>query len=231
MIRRVSNFIFSILNPLKRLTRLIFTHGRGSPRGMTYVELLVALGIFSIMTSIVLFDYNKFQAKVDIKVLANDVALKIVEAQKASLSGKLPQRTLPNPWKPSYGIYLDTSTPEAKKNLVYFTDLDLSGVYNVSANCPGLSGSTDECLDKIVVTKGNSVSKVESYVVSPPQVNPITSPLSITFKRPGAGAVFRTSASPSPALSGFDYMQITVASPSLVEAGIKIYPSGRIQIN
>ena len=53
-------------------------------KGMTYVELIVVLSIFSIMTSIVLFNYNEFQAKVDIKVLANDIVLNIVEAQKVS---------------------------------------------------------------------------------------------------------------------------------------------------
>ena len=58
---------------------------------MTYVELIVVLSIFSVMTSVVLFNYNEFQAKIDIKVLANDIALKIVEAQKSALSGKLPQ--------------------------------------------------------------------------------------------------------------------------------------------
>ena len=58
-------------------------------RGMTYVELIVVLSIFSIMTSVVLFNYGAFQAKVDIKNLASDIALKIVEAQKSALSGKL----------------------------------------------------------------------------------------------------------------------------------------------
>ncbi|KKQ07855.1 MAG: hypothetical protein US18_C0006G0001, partial [Parcubacteria group bacterium GW2011_GWB1_36_5] len=50
-------------------------------RGMTYVELIVVLSIFAVMSSIVLFNYGEFQAKVDIKNLASDIALKIVEAQ------------------------------------------------------------------------------------------------------------------------------------------------------
>ena len=49
---------------------------------MTYVELIVVLSIFSIMTSITIFNYNKFEAKVDIKNLNQETALHI-----AALSG------------------------------------------------------------------------------------------------------------------------------------------------
>ena len=73
---------------------------RNCQKGMTYVELIVVLSIFSAMTSVVLFNYGEFQAKVDIKNLASDIALKIVEAQKSSLSGKLPE-SFPVNWKPS----------------------------------------------------------------------------------------------------------------------------------
>src|SRR3989344_4561547 len=87
--------------------------------GMTYVELIVVLSIFSVMTSIALFDYNKFQAKVDIKVLANDIALKIVEAQKSAMSGKIPIQNISSTWKPSYGIYFDLADG---KNFIYFAN-------------------------------------------------------------------------------------------------------------
>jgi prepilin-type N-terminal cleavage/methylation domain-containing protein len=56
-------------------------------RGMTYVELIVVLSIFSVISTIVIFNYKEFQAKVDIRNLANDVALKIVQAQKNSTTG------------------------------------------------------------------------------------------------------------------------------------------------
>src|SRR3989344_4815832 len=83
-------------------------------RGMSYVELIVVLSIFSVMTSVVLFNYGSFQAKVDIKNLASDIALKVVEAQKSSLSGKLlpPTHIPPNPntWKPSYGLFFDADS-------------------------------------------------------------------------------------------------------------------------
>ena len=47
---------------------------------MTYIELIVVLSIFAVMSSVVIFNYGLFQARIDIKNLASDIALKFVEA-------------------------------------------------------------------------------------------------------------------------------------------------------
>ncbi len=183
-------------------------------RGMTYVELIVVLSIFSIMTSIVLFDYGKFQENVDIKVLANDIALKIVEAQKSSTSGKWNSNALSG-WKPSYGIHFDLSS---NKNFIYFTDLDNNTFYED----PGCTG---ECLDQITITRGNIVSNLEVIGTGCPAT--VTN-LNITFKRPDSSAIITS----DPALAcDISYARITVSSPKLLNAKIQVYPSGRIQIN
>src|SRR3989344_2168470 len=95
-------------------------------RGMSYVELIVVLGIFTTLSSVAIYNYGAFQAKIDIKNLASDIALKIVEAQRSSLSGKLPPVTAQYPitstWKPSFGIYINPSSDN--KGFIYFTDLD-----------------------------------------------------------------------------------------------------------
>ena len=46
-------------------------------RGMTYVELIVVLSIFAVLSSVAIFNYGSFQDKVDIKNLGSDIALKI----------------------------------------------------------------------------------------------------------------------------------------------------------
>jgi len=202
-------------------------------RGMTYVELIVVLSIFAVMTSIVLFNYSKYQEQVDIKVLANDIALKIVQAQKSALSGELPplsqQTQIDSTWKPSYGVYFD---PGTNNNFIYFTDLGIwdniaghntqNNSYD-SSSCPG----SGECLNSITITKGDYILRIDSYLgLTPTQ---ITNPLSITFTRPNSGAAFYSNGLSLPA--GFDYVQITISSPSLIKSCIDVYPSGRIQIN
>ncbi|MFA6585795.1 MAG: type II secretion system protein [Candidatus Paceibacterota bacterium] len=184
--------------------------------GMTYVELIVVLSIFATMTSIVLFNYNTFQAKVDIKNLANDIALKIVEAQKAAVSGKWNPVVINSDWKPTYGVYLDKSD---YTTIVYFNDLSSPLNY-----IPDVG----ETLDSFKITKGNSIFKIESYIGS--TATSITESFSISFTRPSSSAIFRYD--DGLPLASFDYMQITVSSSDRsVKAYIKVYPSGRIQIN
>ena len=188
---------------------------------MTYVELIVVLSIFSVMSSIVIFNYGDFQSKVDMKNLANDIALKIVEAQKAAIFGKFPnpaqQAGLPLDWKPSYGIYLNkTSDP---KSFFYFVDLDGNHLYD-GGDCTG------ECVEKITITKGNSISSLDVFYLGDSTVS--VNDLTLSFVRPNSAAEIKSSA---PLNSNISYVQITTISPKSTQANIKLYASGRIQIN
>lgn len=185
-------------------------------RGMTYVELIVVLSIFAIMTSTLLFNYGAFQANVDIKVLANDIALKIVEAQKAALFGELSVSSSID-WKPSYGVYFDLKTPT---NFIYFTNLSISNnYYDVSNSVP----------NPFTITKNNKILGLEAIGCSPSSATN----LSIVFRRPNSGATITTiSNGVGEPLSCASSIQITISSPDdSVNAVIEVYPSGRIQIN
>lgn len=199
-----------------------------SKRGMTYVELIVVMGIFSVITSIVLFDYGKFQSKVDIKNLANDLALKFVETQKSSLAGKQSNGSPVN-WKPSYGLYFNLSSPGNNKSFIYFADLDSDKKYNVTDLnfCVNPAVPTnDECLDKTTITKNNYISEIRIFYTT--GVDSTVTNLATTFTRPNSGADF---ASGGALLSNVFYAQVTVLSPKGSSAVIKLYASGRIQIN
>ena len=194
--------------------------------GMTYVEIIVVLSIFFVMTSIILFNYREFQAKVDIKNFASDVASKVVEAQKSSLAGKLPpsshQPANPTTWKPSYGVYFDTTE---RKQFIYFTDISvINALYDGSLSC----SDSDECLDRITITKNNSISGLKVFGNNCPADANVNN-LTIVFKRPNYRAIMTS----SPPCSNISHAQIIVASPqsATTTANINIYPSGRIQVN
>lgn len=196
-------------------------------RGMTYIELIVVLSIFSIMTSVVLFSYDKFQAKVDIKNLANDIALKIVEAQKSASSGRLPpsaQVLPPSSWKPSYGVYFNLGSTGNNKNFVYFIDLNQNG-YSDSSFCSSFGGSY-ECVDKINITKNNYISSLNVFYTDG-SINSVQN-LAFTFTRPNLETAMYNN---NVLLPGVSYVQITITSPAEITANIRVYPSGRIQIN
>jgi len=153
---------------------------------------------------------------VDVKSMASDIALKIVEAQKSSLSGNLPSGGAPfDMWKPSYGVRFNIAT---KNQFIYFVDLD-------NAN-----GSNEKSLETIVITKNNYISNINLCSGNPcdpndPNNSPINS-FSVFFERPRSSANFT-----SVSVTGSNYVQITIKSPKDATAFIKIWPSGRIQVN
>ncbi len=154
-----------------------------SNRGMTYVELIVVLGIFSLMSSIMIFNYGAFQSKVDIKNLANDVAIKIVEAQRAANFGILPSGAVGSDWKPSYGVHFDIDADN--KRFIYFVDLANLGIYD--------GGS--ELLEQINITKGNFIDRIDIYN-GITAVTPNPTSMTITFTRPSQEATFYSGNNP-----------------------------------
>jgi len=189
---------------------------------MTYVELIIVLSIFSIISSTVIFNYGDFQAKVDIKNLASDIALQVVGAQKSALSGLLPpaaQQALEVPnWKPAYGVYFEMSD---NKNFLYFTDLDQNNNFTDIA-CSG----GDECLNKISITKNDFISNLDVFYQDSSTAS--LNDLMITFTRPNSTPVIASSVGLGPNIS---YVQVTISSPKNITGVIKLYQSGRIQIN
>ena len=193
---------------------------------MTYVELIVVLSIFSILSTVVVFNYNAFQAKIDLKNLASDIALQIVQAQKSSTAGMLPsiaqQALISASWKPSYGVYFNTSGTvkgASTKNFMYFSDLNGDSYFNYS-DCTG------ECISKYTITKPDTISSV-SVVGSGtcPQITDLT----VVFKRTQSGAIFSTTTPLGTCV--IQYAQINITPTSGPSSNIQVYSSGRIQIN
>jgi prepilin-type N-terminal cleavage/methylation domain-containing protein len=196
-------------------------------KGMTYVELIVVLSIFAVLSGVSIYNYGAFQAKVDIKSLASDIGLRIVEAQKAALSGKFPplaqQGSISSTWKPSYGVYFNPSTDN--KSFYYFVDLNQDGNFN-DTTCLG----SGECLQKVTLTKGNTISGISVFYSDSTPSASVTS-LTAVFKRPNSAPTIISTPLPTAPVS---YFQVSVTSPkssSNNTAIIKLYPSGRVQIN
>ncbi|MCC7160336.1 type II secretion system protein [Candidatus Nomurabacteria bacterium] len=208
MIKKITNFKFVI---------------RNCKKGMTYVELIVVLGIFSMLSAVAIFNYGDFQSNVDIKNLASDVATKVVEAQKASMSGVLPQSGgYEKNWKPSYGVYFDTASDAA--SFIYFADLNQDNLFGDADSSCSFGG---ECIDKINITKGNSIATLGVVYEGDDAVNCVDN-LTISFKRPNSSAVL---VSNKEILRGVSYAQVTLTSPKGKTSNIKLYTSGRIQVS
>jgi len=204
-------------------------------RGMTILELLVVLGIFALISTVAIFNYGTFQSKIDITNLADDIALQVVQAQNASLSGLLPAagqqvNEIAN-WKPSYGVYFSSSTglPDLKgadtKDFIYFVDLDDGQDYDSAGGCG--APLTGECISKYTITTSNSISSLSAYYTDGTHVSLTNA--TITFARPNSGAAIKSNIVFPKTVA---YLEVAITSPKgTVTSTIDLYSSGRVQIN
>lgn len=187
---------------------------------MTAIELIIVLGIFSVMASTVFFNYGKFQAKVEIKNLANEVALKTVEAQKSAVSGKWNTSFGSN--KPAYGVVFNVALPT---QFAYFADFDNSNTCT-GTQCDPPFTVGGEVQDVITMTRGSiPVSGLEMIGAGCPAT---VSALTVAFRRPNASAII--SSSPAHGCTPTN-VAVTISSPSSLSAKVYLYASGRIQVN
>lgn len=207
--------------------------------GMSYVELIVVISIFGIMSSIVLFNYQDFNARLALKSLANDVALKIVGAQKVAMSGELPSQNQQIyqsdngivDWRPSYGLYFG----ENSSKIIYFSDLDdsvLAGspAYNINqSNCGDV-----ECIDEIATSQNYSVgtivvnSRCGNGDGGGEDKSDEVHSLSVSFVRPDSRAYIQSV--PEITNCPVTSAKINLTSSGSISSSVTIYPSGRIQL-
>jgi len=143
-------------------------------RGMTLIELLVALVIFSIITGIVLFNYGDFNASLTMQNLADDIALTVRRAQSYAIG----VRGRSGDFNIGYGVYFDitqynSESPDTdlyrgsnKSFILYKKSIPLdsgsSGFSPVYENEDGIcDGSNGDCLEMLYITSSDYISEIK----------------------------------------------------------------------
>lgn len=112
---------------------MAFKHARSSLRagaalGFTLIELLVVTGILTVVTSLILFNNNRFGGAILLENLAYDIALSIRQAQ---VYGIAVRRFGTSNFSIGYGMHFETASPTT---YVLFADaLSANGLYD---GCP-----------------------------------------------------------------------------------------------
>jgi prepilin-type N-terminal cleavage/methylation domain-containing protein len=100
-----------------------------SQKAFTLVELLVSVGIFALMTALVVIKYGNFNQSVLLTNLAYDVALTIRTAQTYGLSVKSADDTASSYSSPTYAYGVDLAIG-TKDRFVLFADRTPNTVYD-----------------------------------------------------------------------------------------------------
>ncbi len=219
--------------------------------GMTFIELIVVMGIFGAIASTVLFNYRDFSDNVDLKNLAQNIALQIKRVQTDAVSGRLPilsinqQGGTPIGWKPSYGIAFnieDTGTDIDNKRFFYYFNkglvTDTSPQYYEDMNdfegsnyvTPCGSGPESECLEEIRITEGEFIDLI-CFDFSDITANCSGDGLEaqkayISFTRPRSNAKLIITGTDSP----HSNVYIRISSPQGRHKYISVWESGYISI-
>ncbi len=191
-------------------------------KGFTLLELLFVIGIFSILTSIVIYNYGNFNNNIIVSNLAYEVALEIRQAQVYGLGVRgVSDSYLPSDvdsFNTRYGVFFEVIGGEKNAAFMTFADFypanfdqddidspDGNGVCNSEevddSLCNVSSGiCTFECLRVARLSSGITFDKL---CVSPEGIDPVdllsgecaesqVSSAHVTFARPYTNAIIRT---------------------------------------
>jgi len=194
---------------------------KSGERGMTFIELIVVITIFSVLASVILFRFTDFSANVNVQNLAQEVALTIHQAQSNAISGVFDTRFNGN--APTYGVNFSIDNP---KQFIYFIDSTRDGKYFNDPNI--LCGNLDtECLDRIEFTGDGVISEIcVNKNTEPSSMNCDVQELFITFTRPFPEAVIRRDNQDNV----FSDAEITIDGEKGAPRSVIIWATGQISV-
>jgi len=131
-------------------------------KGFSILELLMVMGIFSILTGVTVFGYGDFNNNIITTNLAYEVALSVRQAQVFSLGVR---GSSSNDFNTRYGVFFNKAADGGNpSSFVFFADRDNYGICdNDGDECDisiCLAGADNECEQVSSFTRGIEISRI-----------------------------------------------------------------------
>lgn len=191
--------------------------GGQAQKGFTLVELLVSLGIFTVITTVAVVNNNNFNSSILLTNLAYEVGLSVRQAQ---FYGIAVRRSSTASFDAGYGIHFDLTDP---RTYYLFEDRTIDHI------CDATECASVNLVESFKLQKGNFISKI---CVSGSSGLECTSPsgfqkVDISFVRPNPDAyITRNSVS-----GNYTTAEICVASPSGTKRRVIVESTGQIAVS
>lgn len=121
-------------------------------RGFSLIELMVAVGILTLINIMIFASYPEFSQRMALKRTSEEIALITRQAQAYALGIKKSVSAGDNYF--GFGVRFDKSNP---KSLILFTDSDSNKTYDVGNGC---GGANTECFQEFKINTGDYISEL-----------------------------------------------------------------------
>ncbi len=151
--------------------------------GFTLVEMAVSIGIFALISAVVIFNHGKFNSSIVVTNLSYEIALAVREAQVYGLAVKQDPTDV-DPVEYAYGVYFTRDTP---KTFYIFADRDGDQQFDLEPldPCNGIY----ECQERIEIR--GDVELKEFRTVDSLGATYNADNLTVLFLRPNPIAIIR----------------------------------------
>lgn len=206
--------------------------------GVTLIELIVVVSIFSVVSSVMLFNYSDFSTNVSIRNLSQDIALTIRKSQTSatSVQGVTGSGSIRS--YPAYGIVFSlepnsTSFLPNPKRFIPFADVIPGGsqIPNKKYDSDGTCGAVHEggeCLEAISISSADNLISIETDVTGV-----VTSgTVAVTFRRPSPDAIIcYIPSGQSDCISQTpSYVKLTLQSAKGLQRNVSVWNTGQINV-
>lgn len=196
--------------------------------GFTLVEMMVVIGIFLIVTGVILINVPNFREKTSVDLVAQDLAVTIRSSQVFGIGTKAIGDS-----SVAYGVYLSTEASK-KGQFVLFADLpDSDGktdlIYNPSTDGTTCGQTSTEC-QSLYSLNGFNIVGINIYSNDSPNPIPL-SDINISFLRPKSNPRFCTSSGNPCPEDGISKAEIIVESlKEKKQKEVVVYANGQIAV-
>lgn len=209
-------------------------------RGFTLVELVVSIGIFVLMTSLIVAKFGKFNQSTLLTDTAYDVALTLRLAQTYGLSVRSASQLGSGSFQRSYGVDFsrnaggDSCGASATSNITTLTLFADSPTVGTPSFCD--TAGVDQAITSYLLIRGASLAKLcitpDGQAASQCQSDPVNevSRLAVSFTRPDPEAVICASNGGAAPTCGYKYAEIVVQSSDGTARTIAVRQNGQISV-
>lgn len=197
-------------------------------RGFSLVELIIAVGIFMIISTALLFNYSSFNSRIQLDTLAQQIGQWVRDAQVTAMSVR--QAVGSTTQFPGYGLHFDMANTG---QFIYFADLNGNRIYDAGGTC-GTAGV--ECEKVIKLLKGSRIVSLcgltngQASTAACPNPLGASSQFDIVFKRPNPDALITGDKNGSNFPTTYSQAIIKIASVKNYQRTIEVWLTGQISV-